>query len=600
MKKKLAIFYITIFLHIGCTVALELPPYNMPKYLYASREKVTVSGNEAGGLFAQLIHFAHSKYIKGAGIFSSTFSPCGSGDGNTANFVAACTSAATSATQSSVDTAVAKISTSDTQHVIDSVKYLRDSYVYVYAGLLNTQFTPTQQLLPISLYEKYIASPYYIKTRVQNSAESLRVINAVEGKYAGCSGKAEADGTISKDCTNLSVPAEALSFLLGGKYSYFVNPFYNNGYKHLYLQPLRSFNQTEFTSDLTNHGLDDVGYFYVPHYCQHGHSYGSGHHGYGSHGYGSGHHGYGSHGYESGHHGYGSHGHGSGHHGYGSHGHGSGHHGYGSHGYGSGHHGTHGYCHPCKVHVYFHGCGEGREFKGTSFVTRSNYLEVAEANNIIMLFPQTHSTATNPTACWDVIGFSGPTFATKNGPQILAVWRMIERLLYLPRDGYTTSGTSYSTPATSYSTPATSYSTPATSSSTTATSYSTPATTYSTPTTETYTTPAAGATSTPYTNPVTGYARAGSSSMKPMGIGNRMMMSQKNPSQGTGLRTQSPASKMQKSSTKMQNSSSQMSSSTSAKQNTSPETPSSSSKMQSSTSNTQSKGSNSQTKQSTS
>ena len=41
----------------------------------------------------------------------------------------------------------------------------------------------------------------------------------------------------------------------------------------------------------------------------------------------------------------------------------------------------------CKLHVFFHGCQMGYEFIGTDFIQTAGFLEVAEANNMIMLFP---------------------------------------------------------------------------------------------------------------------------------------------------------------------------------------------------------------------
>ena len=41
----------------------------------------------------------------------------------------------------------------------------------------------------------------------------------------------------------------------------------------------------------------------------------------------------------------------------------------------------------CKLHVFFHGCEMGYEYIGTDFIQTAGFLEVAEANDMIMLFP---------------------------------------------------------------------------------------------------------------------------------------------------------------------------------------------------------------------
>ena len=46
-----------------------------------------------------------------------------------------------------------------------------------------------------------------------------------------------------------------------------------------------------------------------------------------------------------------------------------------------------------------------RQTVGDVYATRSGYLEVAEANNIVVLFPQAIKTLDNPNGCWDWWGY---------------------------------------------------------------------------------------------------------------------------------------------------------------------------------------------------
>lgn len=58
----------------------------------------------------------------------------------------------------------------------------------------------------------------------------------------------------------------------------------------------------------------------------------------------------------------------------------------------------------CPVHAVFHGCLQSYSIVGYEFILHSGYNEWAEANNLIVLYPQAVRSAflpTNPEACWD-------------------------------------------------------------------------------------------------------------------------------------------------------------------------------------------------------
>jgi poly(3-hydroxybutyrate) depolymerase len=91
---------------------------------------------------------------------------------------------------------------------------------------------------------------------------------------------------------------------------------------------------------------------------------------------------------------------------------------------------------PCRVHVAFHGCSQGAGVIGNYFYTHAGYNEVADANNIIVLYPQVEPSGLypyNPRGCWDFWGYSSldvlaPDFHTRQGIQMRAVRAMLERL----------------------------------------------------------------------------------------------------------------------------------------------------------------------------
>jgi poly(3-hydroxybutyrate) depolymerase len=88
----------------------------------------------------------------------------------------------------------------------------------------------------------------------------------------------------------------------------------------------------------------------------------------------------------------------------------------------------------CRLHVVFHGCKQGASFVGDQFVRRSGYLEAAEVNRIVMLFPQIEPSfqPLNPNGCWDWWGYEDEAYATQAGPQVRAVRSMIADLLGEP------------------------------------------------------------------------------------------------------------------------------------------------------------------------
>jgi poly(3-hydroxybutyrate) depolymerase len=83
----------------------------------------------------------------------------------------------------------------------------------------------------------------------------------------------------------------------------------------------------------------------------------------------------------------------------------------------------------CKLHIALHGCGQGRYRIGNEFAKYNGYNEVADLNDVIILYPQaTSSLLSNPNGCWDWWGFTSSNYATKSAPQIAAIKGMIDRI----------------------------------------------------------------------------------------------------------------------------------------------------------------------------
>lgn len=90
----------------------------------------------------------------------------------------------------------------------------------------------------------------------------------------------------------------------------------------------------------------------------------------------------------------------------------------------------------CRLHIALHGCKQGREAIGEDYARLTGYNRWAEANNIVVLYPQAVKIpspwynwfAGNPNGCWDWWGYSGSDYLSRTAPQPAAIARMAEAL----------------------------------------------------------------------------------------------------------------------------------------------------------------------------
>ena len=86
---------------------------------------------------------------------------------------------------------------------------------------------------------------------------------------------------------------------------------------------------------------------------------------------------------------------------------------------------------PCRIHVAFHGCRQGSGFVGMAFARNAGYNRWADANRIVVLYPQAAKSwfwPFNPQGCWDWWGFTGVDYALRSGAQLSSIHRMLEAL----------------------------------------------------------------------------------------------------------------------------------------------------------------------------
>lgn len=84
----------------------------------------------------------------------------------------------------------------------------------------------------------------------------------------------------------------------------------------------------------------------------------------------------------------------------------------------------------CHLHLNFHGCTQQADLIGLDYISQTNLNEWAEANNIVILYPQSSTNLDNPKACfawWDFNGFDS-NYANKEGAQMKMINEMVVNL----------------------------------------------------------------------------------------------------------------------------------------------------------------------------
>lgn len=80
----------------------------------------------------------------------------------------------------------------------------------------------------------------------------------------------------------------------------------------------------------------------------------------------------------------------------------------------------------CRLHVALHGCKQNVSDVQQQYVRNTGLNRWAETNQIVVLYPQTSTAATN--SCWDWWGYDSANYARKTGPQMTAIKAMVDRL----------------------------------------------------------------------------------------------------------------------------------------------------------------------------
>lgn len=85
----------------------------------------------------------------------------------------------------------------------------------------------------------------------------------------------------------------------------------------------------------------------------------------------------------------------------------------------------------CALHVAFHGCMQSRDEIADAYFRKTGFNAWAEANNIIVLYPQAvkNFVVGNANSCWDWWGYTGAQYHTNQSVQMNIVHKMIEEIV---------------------------------------------------------------------------------------------------------------------------------------------------------------------------
>ena len=75
-----------------------------------------------------------------------------------------------------------------------------------------------------------------------------------------------------------------------------------------------------------------------------------------------------------------------------------------------------------------HGCNQSVGMIGTRFIEYAGYNDVAESNDVIIIYPQVLNSTSNPYACWDFTGYTSSNYLTRDAVQTKALYNIFTNL----------------------------------------------------------------------------------------------------------------------------------------------------------------------------
>jgi poly(3-hydroxybutyrate) depolymerase/chitodextrinase len=232
----------TLTCGLAAHAAITLPAYNV------DISQSSVSGLSSGGFMAAQLHVAYSATFKaGAGIVAGGPFYCAQGNLSTAT--GPCM-AATSTSKPATSTLISTTNSWANQGLIDSTSNLANSRVYLYSGTIDSTVKQLVMNETRNYYANYVNSANLFYKN--NVASEHAMVTDYFG--SGCSVK----GSPYINNCNFDLAGEILKWIYGP-----LNAKNTGTLGGSFVE----FNQTDFISSPTSHGMANTGWAYVPASC---------------------------------------------------------------------------------------------------------------------------------------------------------------------------------------------------------------------------------------------------------------------------------------------------------------------------------------------
>jgi hypothetical protein len=295
----------------------------------ATARDFSISGFSSGAFLSSQVQFAYSEEVISAGLVGGGLYYCALG-----TVVGAQTYCSIDPDGFNVQKVYDYIEAQEEEGTIDSTSYLKDSSVFLFSGTKDDVVLPEVVKMAYEVYKNYMDEDQIVTKFDLNIGHTW----STDGLGGSC------DASVG-DC-NYDV-AEKILTLAYGELDPKVDMIESN---------LKTFNQEDYLDSLTQAGMAETGYVYVPTNCIQDAS-------------------------------------------------------------------------DCEVHISLHGCSMNYGIIGDRFFKYTGLNEWAEANDIIVIYPQTAKdgpSEDDERGCWDMWGYTGADYALKSGVQTKAIYSMAQ------------------------------------------------------------------------------------------------------------------------------------------------------------------------------
>ncbi len=248
MNAKALVLWVTLSLGSAHAQAVPLPKFNI------KLDETSVSGLSSGGYMAVQFHVAYSSLVKGAGVIAGGPYFCAQDDQNTATSVCSCTGLLGCQPGQAGQMVADLIQITDqraSQGTIDPSGNLSDSRIWLFSGSADS-VVPTPIMQALETYYKHYVNAAQIFFKKNIPAE-----HAMPTDFFGNPCSVKGDPFIN-NCS-FDAAGDLLKWIYGS-----LNPKNTGALGGKFIE----FDQGEFLSSPTSHGMWPTGSVYVPAACQ--------------------------------------------------------------------------------------------------------------------------------------------------------------------------------------------------------------------------------------------------------------------------------------------------------------------------------------------